>query len=133
MNDNGEKPFMGKDFQKEFDKCPACGKSEPFFGMITDELKERGIVDKAWNFSLDMKSGPVMQPQKEAALPIGAEVPGYSFATDICSNCGCIYVVKLQRVNLKKTLAPTPLALPNRAERRRMEQQGAPPVFNNPF
>jgi len=130
MDDNNEK--QGKEFVKEFTKCPACGKNEPFFGKITDELKERGIVDKAFDFRLDAKSGAVMQPQKEASLPIGSEVPGFVFTTDICSNCGCIYVVKLQRTSLKKTLAPVQLK-PNRAERRRMSPPNITPHMNNPL
>ena len=131
MSEDGQ----GKDkvFTREFDKCPACGKSELFLGGIAAELKERGVVDKEWNFYYDQRQGVVMQPNKDLALPIGSEMPGYYFATDICSNCGCIYVVKLQRLNLKKSLAPAQMML-NRADRRRMEKEGFNPLGgNNPL
>lgn len=132
MNNDGAKE-KSNDFVKLFDKCPACGKNEPFFGMITEELKKRGIVDKDWQFYLDCKSGAVMQPGKEQLLPVGSEVPGYFYATDICSNCGKINVVKIQRLTLKKSITVAHLTLPpNRAERRRTEREGFNPNMNNP-
>lgn len=132
MNNDGEKAAISKDFVKEFPECPSCGSREQFFAGIVRELKERGVVDQGWSFYLDAKQGVVFDPKKEAGLLVGSEVPGYSFATDICANCGCIYVVRLQRMTAKKGIAPVQI-LPNRGERRRMEREGVPPVFNNPL
>ena len=126
--DNGEQPVV-----KDFEKCPACGSGDQFFGAIVKQLKEEGKVNPDWNFYLDMKQGVVMEPQQAQLLPIGAEMPGYYFATDICANCGNIYVVKLARASVKKAMAAAPLILPNRADRRRMEREGPPPGYRNPL
>ena len=97
---------MSKNWEKEFDKCPACGANKPFFKGIVDELKQAGRVPKDWNFWLDMKQGVVFPPNKLPMLPIGALLPGYQFSTDICSECGCIYAVGLARKEAKTQLAP---------------------------
>lgn len=123
-----------KDFAREFDKCPSCGSKERFFEDIVRELRQRGLARENWNFYLDMKQGIVSDPIKEASILIGAEIPAYSFATDICSDCGCIYVVKLQRLTVKKSMsfAPAEVQL-NRAGRRLAERNGLFPFGNNPL
>ena len=80
---------MSKSWQKEFDKCPACGENKPFFKTIVDELKQAGRVPKEWNFSLDAKQGVVYPPDRLQTLPIGSLLPGFEFAEDFCSECGC--------------------------------------------
>ena len=114
---------------KAFDKCPACGSTERFFESIVNELKAEGKVEKDWIFSLDAKAGPVANPQKLALAPSGTEFPAYSFRSDICVNCGLIYVVNLERGTGKKA---APLIMPNRAERRAMGNFN-PLGSNNPL
>jgi len=117
---------------KEFSKCPACGAESPYFQMIAEELKEAGRVPDGWNFYLDKKQGIVFPPDRLAVLPIGAEVPGFQFMTDICSECGCIYCVKLVSTVAKKSIQPVQVVPPNRAERRRIERECyTPPNFGN--
>jgi len=75
--------------------------------------------------ALDSRQGAIMQPGKESSLPIGTEVPGYSFNTDICMECGNIWAVKLERVTVKKTITlASPTVMPNREARRHMKQKG---------
>ena len=98
--------------------------------QLGDELKARGLAREEWNFHLDVKHGVVVDQTKEAAIPIGSEIPGYGLMTDICMDCGCIYAIDITRNDLKKSIAPTPTIPPNRAQRRR-DARDMPPI--NPF
>ena len=124
-----------KQWSKEFNKCPCCGSESRFFEGIVKELKQRGIADKDFNFFLDLKTGPVASPQMINKLPIGGEIPGFAFATDICTDCGTIYAVRLDKITVKKGLAPVQF-IPNRQQRRAGMQGGQgfqfPPSMNNP-
>ena len=123
---------MDKDFHRTFTKCPCCGSEDRFLEQLGNELKARGLAREEWNFHLDIRQGVVLDQVKEAAIPIGSEVPGYGIATDICMDCGCIYAIDLTRNDVKKTIAPLPPIIPNRAMRRRMGREGGPPLIN-PF
>jgi len=114
---------MDKDFHRKFTKCPCCGSEDRFLEQLGNELKERGLAREEWHFHLDVKQGVVLDQTKEAAIPIGSEVPGYGLITDICMNCGCIYAIDLTRKDVKKTIAPAP-PMPNRAQRRRDTKDG---------
>lgn len=136
---------MNKNFHKQFDKCPVCllreelakilGKPELILGTGSDrfleqlgnELKARGLAREEWSFHLDVKQGVVVDQTKEAAIPIGSEVPGYGYMTDICMDCGCIYAIDLTRNDVKKSIAPQPPMQPNRAQRRRDARGGELP------
>jgi len=114
---------MDKDFHRTFTKCPCCGSENRFLEQLGNTLKERGLAREEWNFHLDVKQGHMVDPTKEAAIPIGSEVPGYGLITDICMNCGCVYAIDLTRNDVKKTVAPVP-PMPDRAQRRRDARQG---------
>lgn len=118
---------MDKDFHREFTKCPCCGSEERFLEQLGDELKARGLAREDWNFHLDVRTGVVADPTKEAAIPIGSEVPGYGLKTDICMDCGCVYAIDILRSDAKKSVIPQQMAPPNRADRRRMDREGGPP------
>lgn len=117
---------------KKFPICPACGSKERFFESLSQELKDKGFARPEWDMCLDLKQGAVVDPMKQERIPIGSEVPGYFFKTDICLNCGLIYAIQLKSEPVKKTLLHGQ-AVMNRAERRRQERQGVPPRFNNPL
>ncbi len=122
---------MDKDFHREFTKCPCCGSEDRFLEQLGNELKARGLAREEWNMHLDVKQGVVVDQTKEAAIPIGSEVPGYGYMIDICIDCGCVYAIDLTRNDVKKTIAPQQQAPPNRAQRRRMGKEGPQPI--NPF
>ncbi len=77
---------------------------------------------------LDVKQGVVVDQAKEAAIPIGSEMPLFNFKTDICMNCGCVYALDITRGSVKKSISPQPIQTPNRAQRRRGET--GPPPFS---
>ena len=119
---------MDKDFHKEFTKCPCCGSEDRFLEQLGNELKDRGLAREEWNMHYDIRQGVVLDQTKEAAIPIGSEVPGYGIMTDICMDCGCIYAIDLTRSDVKKSIAPLPPMMPpNRAQRRRDHRDGGLP------
>ncbi len=118
---------MDKDFHRTFTKCPCCGSEDRFLEQLSNELKERGIAGENWSMGYDVRQGIVVDKTKEAAIPIGSEVPGYGIMTDICMDCGCVYAIDLTRNDVKKTIAPTQMMPPNRADRRRDERAGKLP------
>jgi len=103
---------MNKDFAKDFNQCPACGSKERFFEQLAQELKDRGIAKAQFNFSYDLKKGVVIDQTTVARIPIGSELPGYEFQTDICMECGCIYATRLRRIQAKRTLEPPQKPMP---------------------
>lgn len=115
---------MDKNFHKNFDKCPCYGSEDRFFEQLGNTLKERGLAREEWNFHLDVKQGFVADPTKEAAIPIGSELPGYGIITDVCMNCGCVYAIDITRNDAKKSIAPQQMIPPNRADRRRIQREG---------
>ena len=111
----------GKHSLKTFEKCPACGSEERLIEGIGKELKAKGLIDLNWNPCMQAIAGVVLKQEDWSALPIGVEVPGYVCETDVCIDCGLIYVVKLERKSVKKpSQILIPGAPPNRAERRAM-------------
>ena len=119
---------MDKDFHRTFTKCPCCGSEDRFLEQLGIELKDRGLARDEWNFHMDIRQGVVVDPTKEAAIPIGSEVPGYGFMTDICMDCGCLYAIDITRSDVKKSIAPTQMISPNRAQRRRDSRLDPPPI-----
>ena len=86
---------MEENFAKKFDKCPACGSPDRFCEQLTEVAKERGLARPEWNLFMDMRDGAVLDPNKAVIIPIGAKVPAYHIATDICMECGNVYAVEL--------------------------------------
>ena len=100
---------MDSDFHRTFTKCPCCGSEDRFLEQLGNEMKDRGLTRKDWSFHLDVKQGVVADNTKQAAIPIGAKVPGYGYMTDICMDCGCIYAIDIMRYNVEKGVAaPSP-------------------------
>jgi len=122
---------VDKDFSRQFTKCPQCGSEERFLEQLGQELKERGLARPEWSFHMDVREGLVIDQTKEAAIPIGSEVPSYGFKTDICMDCGCMYAVDITRGDIKKPPPPTQIIAPqNRAQRRRDSREGGQPPFS---
>lgn len=103
---------MEKDFNRQFTQCPSCGSDDRFFEQLGQELKDRGLAREEWQMSLAISQGVVVDKVKEAAIPIGSELPGYGYKTDICMDCGCVYAKDIRRTTVKKSLAPGPMELP---------------------
>ena len=114
---------MDKEFHRTFTKCPCCGSEDRFLEQLGDEMKERGLAREEWAFHMDVREGVVVDQTKAESIPIGSEVPTFALMTDICIECGCIYAVDLTRGDVKKP-APSPMTLPNRAQRRRDGREG---------
>lgn len=87
---------------KRFDQCPVCESKERFFEQMGNELKLRGILKPEIGVFMDMKSGTIGNKEMINRLPIGSELPGFAYATDICIKCGLIYAVRIETHKVKK-------------------------------
>ena len=87
---------------KRFDQCPACASKERLFEQMGNELKLRGIIKPETGVYMEMKSGVIGNKEMINRLPIGSELPGFSYATDICIKCGLIYAVRIETSKVKK-------------------------------
>ena len=111
---------MGSNFAKDFTQCPNCGSEQRFFEELGKEIKARGLASEDWRQAYDDKQGVVMDPTKDAKLPIGSTVPAFIIITDICLDCGSVYAIHLERHNAQKNIR-----LPS-------NQGRMPPGMNNP-
>ena len=109
MSDNENKAFT-----KTFDKCPGCGKEEPFFKGILDELQERGLADKKITcFQFQLEEGIPLNQEKVDVLPIGSELPAFVRIWDTCCNCGMVYSTHLEVKRVVKGIELARPQMPN--------------------
>lgn len=101
-------------FKKEFNSCPNCASTDRFFESISKELRDAGLARPDWFQCYDIKQGVVVDPVMEKSKPIGAKAPAYRIFTDICSQCGTIYVIYMEFGEAEKHAVKEPprLVLP---------------------
>ena len=112
---------MDKQFHKTFSQCPNCGSDQRFCEQLAKEMKERGLARLEWRYSYDVREGVVIDPTKQAQIPIGSVIPGFHIALDICMDCGALYAIELIRLDAKVSVMPPP---PPRGK--------LPNIFNDP-
>src|SRR4030042_7146338 len=100
--------IMEQGFQKQFDRCPNCGSDQRFCEQLGNELKARGLARTEWVFSYDVRNGVVMDKAVQDRILAGSSLPGYAIRTDICMECGMLYAVYIDRLNVvtKPTTPP---------------------------
>ena len=111
-----------ENIDKQFSQCPNCGSERRFLETLAKEVKDRGYARKHWKFGLDFRRGAVIDPTREAAIPIGAQIPSYQIATDVCMDCGTIYAVDIKSGEVTKSIAPPKILRPGQE----------PPIRNDP-
>lgn len=84
-------------YKKKFDKCPNCGSEERFMEKLTIDLKAMGLIKKEASGYYDSREGTLLTPDRFLTIPIGFPIPGFKLDLDICSDCGTVYVVNLER------------------------------------
>jgi len=104
---------MDKNFHREFNSCPNCGSTQRFCEQLGEELKEAGMAREEWFFCYDTRQGVVMDKAKQSKLLIGSTLPGFIIHTDICMDCGTIYVTFTARLDGKATPAHLPKPRPD--------------------
>lgn len=92
---------MDKDYAKRFPVCPNCSGTDRFMEQLGQELKDRGLTPPETRVYMESKDGTLMNDKMVSRLPIGAIIPGFHIATDICMTCGTIYAVELVRTEGK--------------------------------
>ncbi len=78
-----------------FDKCPVCSSKERYCESLGNQEKSRGHMRKDMNFCFQVIEGICIDKGIEATLPMGTTLPSYHVATDICSDCGTLYVTQI--------------------------------------
>ena len=86
----------------EFSKCPACGSEERYCESLANQEKARGHMRKDLRYCFEVVNKVCMDDQMVNNLPVGTEMPAYTATTDICSNCGNIYVTSITEVKATK-------------------------------
>ena len=88
---------------KQFDKCPVCGSEKRWFSDIVQEEKDKGRMRP--NFLLcfiQSPNAPVIDRKLADNFPIGSKVPTATAFADVCSDCGCVYAILLDRGEVVK-------------------------------
>lgn len=86
----------------EFKKCPVCGSENRYCESLGNQEKTRGHMRKEINFCLQVIEGICLDKGTEPRLPMGTTLPAYHVTTDICSDCGTIYVTQITEVQVMK-------------------------------
>jgi len=106
------------EFNKDFNQCPNCGSESRFMEAMGKELVERNLAPDKWKQAYDFKAGVVSEPNHTPLrLLAGAKLPAYTIVTDICTECGTVYAVKLDRKDVPVQIQQPKL---NRVDRRRL-------------
>ncbi len=95
-----------------FGSCPACKSTNRFFKTMSNDLKTRGLARPEWSLCWDVRQGVVIDPTKEATMPIGSEAVSYGVKTDICLDCGCIYAINISATMVTKQVQPPQILVP---------------------
>lgn len=118
---------------RSFSQCPCCGSKERFFEDIAEQARIDGIATDKYSLVYTSYSNAAGEAKKLNSLPVGAKIPAYSIATDVCSSCGCVYAIELRTFMVRKAANPNrPGPIPS------IVVPGGklpplPPGHNNPF
>ena len=91
--------------EKKFDQCPNCGSESRFFENMAKQLKTMGLARLDWKLGFHSGGGVIVDPVMEKQIPLGALVPSYNIATDVCTECGTLYAVWLSSSMVQKSKA----------------------------
>lgn len=97
---------MGEQPKVTLYNCPVCNKDNRLGKKLSDEVKERGLMREELNYYLYQFDAVVKDPLKEAKLPIGGKLPAFRIFLDMCLDCGCYYVAKLELSEAVKRVKP---------------------------
>ena len=90
--------MIDKNLSKEFPKCPCCKAESALVHNIGKEMKDQHLAREDWTPCMDVKQGIVLDQNYKVLLPVGKIVnAGYVIQTDVCTECGCVWAVKVQR------------------------------------
>ena len=95
---------MSKEAPKviEFSKCPICKSENRYCESLGNQEKARGHMRKELTFAFQVIKGICLDQDMEAKLPMGTTLPSYHVTTDICSDCGTLYVIRIIEDQVRK-------------------------------
>ena len=79
----------------EFKECPNCGSTNRYCESLGNQEKARGHMRKELTFAFQVIDGICLDQGMDAKLSVGTTLPAYHVTTDICSDCGTIYVTQI--------------------------------------
>ena len=86
----------------EFKRCPVCKSKNRYCESLGNQEKARGHMRKELSFCFQVIEGICMDKGVEPRLPMGTTLPAYHVTTDICSDCGTIYVTQIAEAEVVK-------------------------------
>lgn len=90
----------------KFDHCPACGLDNRLVGTLQKKEKAAGHMRPNVEFYVNTIPGVIADKALEGSRLVGSTAPGYSISLDVCTNCGCMYAVKIDIGEVKMSILP---------------------------
>ncbi len=91
---------------KKFSKCPNCGSTRRLFEEQTKLLHEKSTVPTGINFYYESKNQLLGNKQVAEHQLIGSKLPTIATISDVCMDCGTIYIVEYRIDEATKSLVP---------------------------
>jgi len=88
----------------KYPKCPMCGSKKRHHEEMSNKAIKQGTVEAGFLMPFTYESRPVADDRKTRLLPMGAEVPAITTATEVCMKCGCVYASLVVHGKVKKVI-----------------------------
>jgi len=86
-----------------FEKCPNCGSTNSLANKMAKSEIEKGRMDPKMDSFIFIFKCTVIDNNRAAILPIGAELPAYDVNMDMCADCGTLWGRKVVIGSVKLT------------------------------
>ena len=99
----------------EFSQCPACKGTTRFYENLGQKIVLEGIAPTGFKCVFQQHQSVVGTEDMKKQLKEGkiSSLPTTLIQTDICSDCGCIYVVRMDTGKLSAIAVPKIILPPN--------------------
>lgn len=85
-------------------KCPVCGSKNRHTEKMCEKAIKAGTVAPGFIVAFIYDHKMLIDPIKEASLPVGAEIPAITIAAEVCRDCGCVYAPLVITGKAKKSV-----------------------------
>jgi hypothetical protein len=83
-----------KEMSTKIEKCPHCGGTKRLIADLVTKAKADKVVGENFNMFYDLRRGTILDKDRTGIIAIGSKIPSYVIGTDVCTDCGCVYVVE---------------------------------------
>jgi hypothetical protein len=95
--------------EKTFEKCPACGHVGTIVQDRVNELITEEKLSPGTKLAALVSQSPLVDPRRQVILA-KKTISGIITIYDVCSNCGCLYCVAAQEVEMQ--MKPQDIPMP---------------------